>query len=305
MKKIYVLLLTIVSAATSFAQQTISFEASEGYALGNLNEQNGWEVTEGSDGFISNQVISDEKASEGSFSFKNAFEPTFDSQWFPIFGGSKTFEAPADYAYFTISYDVLATAKQGSDFEFVLFAIDQNEEFVPVAGVGIENRGMIYLIKDTDYDFDYAEAEWTANQWVNVKIEVTTDVIKYYINNVLQQTIPNFTQLNIVGCNMLHNNYGADAYYDNFVITTENLATTTFDKSDFSVYPNPVMSELSIKLPANTTITKAVIYNLAGQQVLQSNQAQNIDVSALPSGAYFLKATTTNGGSFTKKIIKK
>jgi len=304
MKKIYIFLLTMVSATTSFAQQIISFEASEGYALGTLNEQNGWEVTEGSDGFISNQIVSNERASNGSFSFKNAFEPTFDSQWFPIFGGSKTFETPVDYTNFAISYDVLATATLGSDFEFVLFAIDQNDEFVPVAGVGIENRGMIYLTKDKDYDFDYAEAEWTANEWVNVKIEVTANEIKYYINNVLQQSIPNFTQLNIVGFNMLHNNYGADAYYDNFVITTQNLATAGFDKSDFSVYPNPVTSELSVLLPANEIIAEAVIYNLAGQQVLQSNQ-NHIDVRSLPSGTYFLKATTTNGTSFSRKVIKK
>jgi len=304
MKKNYFLLLAIVSVNALFAQQNISFETSEGYTLGSLNEQNGWEVTLGSDGFLSNQVVSDEKASEGSFSFKNAFEPTFDDQWFPIFGGSKIFDTPIDYANFTISYDVLATAKLGSDFEFILFAINENEEFTPVAGVGIENRGMIYLTKDENYDFDYAEAVWNANEWVNVKIEVSTNEIKYYINNVLQQTIPNFSQLNIAGFNMLHNNYGADAYYDNFVITTGNLATTTFDKADFSVYPNPVASELSIQLPVNTIIAEAVIYNLAGQQVLQSNQ-NHIDVCSLPSGAYFLKATATNGAAFTRKIIKK
>lgn len=54
----------------AWSQQTISFETSEGYALGDLNGQNGWTVTESSDGFITNQVITDEKSKDGNYSFK-------------------------------------------------------------------------------------------------------------------------------------------------------------------------------------------------------------------------------------------
>jgi hypothetical protein len=304
MKNIYTLLLTLASTFT-FAQQSISFESSEGFQLGTLNQQNGWEVTEGSDGFVTNQVVTNEQASQGTYSFKNAYESDFDFQFFPIFGASKTFDTPADFNNFTISYDIFVTQTQGSDFEFTLFAIDENEEFVPVAGVGIENRGFIYTIKSVDYDFDYAEAEWTPNQWINVKIEVTANQIKYYINDVLQNTVANFTQLNIVGINMLHNNYGADAYYDNFIITTGNLGNKSADGSVFSIYPNPAENSISIVLPANTEIAELSIYNLTGQKVLQSNQSQNINITALASGTYFLKATTTNGAQFTKKIMKK
>lgn len=303
MKNFYTLLLTFVSA-TTFAQQSISFETSEGYQLGTLNQQNNWEVTEGADGFLLNQVISNEKASEGSFSFKNAHEPDFQDQWLPIFGASKTFETPLEYSDFTISYDVLATAKLGSDFEFTIFAIDENEEYAPIAGVGIENRGMIYLIKDVNYGFDYAEAEWTPNEWVNIKIEVSTDEIKYYINNVLEKTMENFTKLNAVGLNMLHNNYGNDAYYDNFVITTGSLSTKPFEDVSYSVYPNPAQNTISITLPTNIEVSEVAIYSIAGQKVLQTNDSQNIDISQLAIGTYFLKGNTTDGTSFTKKIIK-
>jgi len=303
MKKSYFLFLAFASSLT-FAQSVISFESSEGYQLGTLHQQNGWEVTEGSDGFIQNQTITNAMSSEGSYAFKNAYEPSFDFQWFPIFGGSKVFAIPVDYSNFTISYDVLATEKLGSDFEFTLFAINQNEEYVPVAGVGIENRGMIYLIKDENYDFDYANMGWTENQWVNIKIEVTANEVKYYINNVLANTIPNFTQLNIAGFNMLHNNYGADAYYDNFVITSTALGVKPFENAAVAVYPNPAQKQLSIALPANEKVSEVGIFNLSGQKVLTTDESQNIDVSALANGTYFLKATTNNGGSFTKKIIK-
>jgi len=304
MKKIYTLFLAFTSAA-AFAQQTISFETSEGYQPGTLNQQNGWEVTEGSGGFLLNQVISNEKASAGSFSFKNAFEPSFNDQFLPIFGASKIFDVPQGFANFTITYDVLATEQQGSDFEFTLFAIDGNEEYVPVAGVGIENRGYIYLIKDVNYGIHYAEAEWTPNQWVAIKIEVTADEIKYYVNNVLEKTIDNYTDLEIAGFNMLHNNYGGNAYYDNFAITSGSLGTTPVENPSFAVYPNPVQATVSIALPSNTALAEAAFYTITGQKVLQTDRSENIDISALAAGTYFLKGSTTDGTSFAKKIIKR
>lgn len=303
MKKIYIMLMALTSSLT-FAQQTISFETTEGFQLGTLNTQNGWEVTEGTDGFITNQVITNEHASNGTYSFKNGDEPGFDFQWFPIFGASKTFETPLDHTNLTVSYDVKATALNGSDFEFVLYSIDANDEFVPVAGVGIENRGFIYLIKNADYDFDYAEAEWTPNEWVNIKIEISATEIKYYVDNVLQSTIANFTQLDVLGVNMLHNNYGNDAYYDNLVITNSDLGTTPFGQNSLAVYPNPAKDVVSLALPINTEVKEVVVYNVTGQEVLRTNQTENISISELATGTYFLKATTTNGASLTKKILK-
>lgn len=304
MKKIYTGLFALTSLF-ALAQQTISFESAEGYQLGTLNLQNGWEVSEGSDGFLQNQVISTEKAFEGIYSFKNSYEPDFDFQWLPIFGASKTFAEPADYTEFTISYDIMVTDTLGSDFEFTLFAIDENDEYAPVAGVGIENRGMVYLIKDVNYGIEYADSEWLPNEWINVRIEVTATEIKYYINNVLEQTLPNFTELDIVGFNMLHNNYGYDAYYDNIVITNATLSTKPLETVSIAIYPNPTFNSLSLEVPTNVEISGIEIFNLTGQNVLQTKQTQNIDISQLASGTYFLKATDANGASFTKKILKK
>ena len=304
MKKIYILLLTITSSIT-FAQQSISFESSEGYSTGTIHGQNGWTVTEGSGGFIQNQVITNEHASNGTFSFKNAYEPSFGDQWFPIFGAVKTFETPLDHTNITVSYDVKASAKNGADFEFVLYSIDANDEFTPVAGVGIENRGFIYVIKNTNYGFDYAAAEWTPNVWVNIKIEISATEIKYYVNNVLQNTVANFTQLDVLGFNMLHNNYGNDAYYDNFVITSNSLNVNPFEGKEIAVYPNPANDLISISGLNETEMNQVSLYNLTGQLILQTNQTQNINVGHLASGTYFLKAINSDGNTMTKKIIKK
>ena len=303
MKKIYILLLSAISSF-GFAQETISFEAAEGFVLGSIHLQNGWEVTEGSTGFIQNQVITNSESSNGSFSFKNANEPSFGDQFFPIFGAVKTFATPLDHTNLTFSYDVKASAKNGADFELVLYAVDADDIFVPVAGVGIENRGFIYTIKNSSYGFDYAAAEWTPNVWVNIKIELSATEIKYYVNNVLQNTVANYTQLDVLGFNMLHNNYGNDAYYDNFVISSTSLSTTPFQEQNVSVYPNPAQNVLSVSAPNETQITQVSIYNVTGQEVLKTNQTQNINVSALAAGTYFMKVTSANGTTMTKKLIK-
>ncbi len=301
MNKLYTLAAAFLTTL-AFAQQNISFEASEGFTLGTIHNQNGWQVTEGSDGFITNQIITDETASQGTFSFKNADEPSFSDQFFPIFGAVKTFDTPADFNNFTVSYDVKANMKLGSDWEFTLYAINAEEEFVPVAGIGIENRGFIYMIKDINYGFEYAATEWVLNEWTNIKIEVTAENIKYYVNNQVQGTFPNTTSLDILGFNMLHNNYGGDAFYDNFQITTGPLSTQDFSKMSVAIYPNPATNSVSIS--SELDIVSVEIFTLNGQKVLETAKSSNIDVSNLSQGMYLLLATDISGNKTTKKLLK-
>lgn len=304
MKYIYTLALTFMATIAVAQQQTISFETSEGFQLGTIHEQNDWEVTTVNDNFLLNQVISDEKATNGDYSFKNAYETGINSVPIPILGVSKVFETLMDYNNFTISYNVLATAKLGSNFEFVLFAIAPNDQYVPVGGVGLKNTGFFYTIKDVNYGIDDNQAEWIPNEWFNVKIEVNTTEIKYYINNELVKTYENFTEMDIAGINILHDNVAADAYYDNIVITSGNLNTDSFSASSYSVYPNPAQNIVSIALPNNVELSEVAIYNITGQKVLQSSDSKDIDISQLATGTYLLKGNTINGASFTKKIIK-
>lgn len=306
MKRFFTLLLLIISQSI-FSQQIISFEESEGYTLGNLNNQNEWEVTEGSDGILTNQVISDEQAQDGVFSFKNAFEPDYDFQWLPIFGAAKALDTPLSYENLTISYDVLVTEQLGADFEFTAYGIE-NEEFTPVMGVGIENQGQIYVIISEDYDFNYLDGiTWNINQWYNIKAEISTTEIKYYIDNELVYTGSNFSQLDISGINMLHNNYGGDAYYDNITFAEEELTTNTITKNSFVVYPNPVKDNIKLNTPKNEVIHSVEIISMGGQKVLNkklTNSNRSLNLSNLANGTYILKVNT-NENTYHKRIIKK
>ena len=191
----------------------------------------------------------DEEASDGTYAFKNAYESGFDFQWLPIFGAAKNFDSPKSYEDFTFSYDVLVTETNGADFEVTLYGIDANDDFVPVAGIVMEYQGFIYTIDNINYSAFYIEdATWTPNTWLNVKIEVTASELKYYLNDVLAYTRSNFTSVAILGFNMLHNNYGGNAYYDNFSFESGTLSVDDFeDASALRIYPNPVANELQIK----------------------------------------------------------
>lgn len=307
MKNFYFLALFVLCSNLTLAQTHISFEADEGFELGSIHDQNGWEVTESeSNGYIENQVITDDFSSDGDYSFKNGYEPDYDWQYFPIFGATQLFDDPIDYTEgFTLSYDVMVTDQLGSDFEFVLFAADESGEWTPIAGVGTENRGYFYLIKDADYDFEYAEIEWEPNEWNTIKIEVSEDTIDYYINDELEYSVANFSHLDILGFNMLHNNYGEDAYYDNFVFEAGGLGVESLTNNGFTFYPNP--AEQVIHLEGDNTMQGAVIsvHNLLGQEVIRTTYSDQLDVSSLASGTYLLKAEKVSGETQTRKLIKK
>ena len=309
MKKIYTLLF-IASITTTQAQQIYSFETSEGYVLGNLNKQNGWEVSEAGDGkIINNQIVTNELASDGMYSFKNGDQTDYGDQWFPIMGASKAFEKSVDYKNFTITFDAYVNKRNGADFEFTLYTINtETDEFYPVAGFGMENRGYLYVVKDINYGFDYADdaKDWPINKWNNFKIEVSESDIKYYLNSKLIYTGNNFTKLNINGFTMLHNNYGGDAYYDNFKITSDNLTTNNINQQELKIYPNPIKDYLGIDANFQNQISSIEIINTLGQVILKENNVTNkIETNNLQAGIYIVKIILKDGKTINRKIIKK
>ena len=85
---------------------------------------------------------------------------------------------------------------------------------------------------------------------------------------------------------------------------TSTLSNENFDKTQFSIYPNPVVNELYIE-SEQAKIDRVEVFTLNGKQILdisfQNNQP--IDVSSLAKGMYLVKVQTDNG-SLTKKLVK-
>ena len=70
----------------------------------------------------------------------------------------------------------------------------------------------------------------------------------------------------------------------------------------FAVYPIPTKNVLSIK--SKTKITKLEIYSKLGQKIKETTENQ-IDISNLTQGLYFVKVQDINGNFGVKKIVKK
>lgn len=86
-----------------------------------------------------------------------------------------------------------------------------------------------------------------------------------------------------------------------FMIALPKLGTSEVNTVKFEVYPNPTTDIINIETKGK--VSSSVLYNMAGQKVLDSDQKQ-INVSSLSKGTYILK-TTIDGKDVTKKIIKK
>ncbi|MEE9350576.1 MAG: T9SS type A sorting domain-containing protein [Flavobacteriaceae bacterium] len=71
---------------------------------------------------------------------------------------------------------------------------------------------------------------------------------------------------------------------------------------DFSVYPIPTQNSLNIK--SKTEITKIEIYSKLGQLLLKETASNEVDISNLSQGLYFVKVEDVNGDFGVKKIIK-
>ncbi|PWK19605.1 cupredoxin domain-containing protein [Xanthomarina spongicola] len=78
------------------------------------------------------------------------------------------------------------------------------------------------------------------------------------------------------------------------ITVVDQLSVDEFDSSSLIMFPNPVITELQIKLPQNMSEGTITFFDLTGKQVL--NQLINsgikelsIDVSQLKSGMYFIK----------------
>jgi ELWxxDGT repeat protein len=85
----------------------------------------------------------------------------------------------------------------------------------------------------------------------------------------------------------------------------ENLGTTDFENSQFSIYPNPTTSKLNLQFPNDKIINKVIIIDVTGKIVLQQNQnTTQINVEKLSAGVYIIKAYLGNE-KFTSKFVKK
>ncbi len=89
-------------------------------------------------------------------------------------------------------------------------------------------------------------------------------------------------------------------------ITTNTEALVT--SSPISVFPNPFYEFLSIETADDgASLEQITLYTLKGKPVIQiqaTKNTQQINLSDLPKGIYFLRLTTKEGYALSRKLIK-
>ncbi|WP_104733927.1 T9SS type A sorting domain-containing protein [Hanstruepera ponticola] len=127
--------------------------------------------------------------------------------------------------------------------------------------------------------------------------------------NDIEITIPNNFANKSVKLIFRHYNCSNQDYLllDDFRVEyTNTLSTVDNEFNDFSIFPNPVVNELSFK--TSQPISSVEIYNILGEQVAKANTNRiinnKIDVSNLTIGNYLVRVKI-NDVSKTYKFIKK
>lgn len=93
-------------------------------------------------------------------------------------------------------------------------------------------------------------------------------------------------------------------HFDNVYFWKAPLASTSFEKSNIQMYPNPANSNITIN--SKDAIENISVYNLLGQEVISqtpNDKSVSIDISNLQVGVYVVKATI-NGIEATSRMIK-
>jgi hypothetical protein len=278
------------------AQTKISFEASEGFSLGDILEQNNsintfWGETTSVE---ETAEVSSEQASEGSNSVKILnYDDTEDAGIYitdlPSFG--KT----------SVSFDVYVPELGGSDNFFILYTADGG-----LVNVDFNYEGTVRIGNYSTLAYEDV-ATYNAGQWNNFRVEIdfTTKETKYFLNNTEVHTgTVVATGTTIDEMDLFIDSFGTDAYFDNVEVKDASLATTEVTKKDiFRVYPNPTVDVVNFDVAGK--VNSVEVYDAAGKLVKTINDgAKTVNVSSLSVGSYVVKVKAENV-VYTKKFIKK
>lgn len=124
-----------------------------------------------------------------------------------------------------------------------------------------------------------------------------------YLTGFSDSTSPN--SISTPGC---HQAMPATVAYDIFLVkffdsgTTGIIETKDFSNSSINIYPNPTKGNLFVSDKNNIEYFEMELTNHLGQTILKTEFKNQIDVSELSNGLYFLKLKSENQ-EITRKII--
>ncbi len=294
-KKVFSLLLTSAFCIGAYSQN-ISFETSEGYVLGDLNNQQNWTYWGGLSP-DTGMVINTASTSGSNSVYVSSNDTTEDCGIRRNITGFNRTEYSFDYKIDDVD---------GSDYFMI---IRDNNDNIVAAFVIDYSDGNLSIYDGTIDDTSNTSTDITPNVWYNFKIviDMTAKTAAYFVNNVSVGTknfLPSITSVNII--DFAYDDYGTGFTVDNIKLLNADLLSTSDVKNSneqLSIYPNPVSDFIHIK--TQDTIRSVEITDAAGRLVLKDSSGRSqLSVAALQQGLYLVKVYTA-GSIFTKKFIKK
>jgi len=173
--------------------------------------------------------------------------------------------------------------------------------------VSLSDNGSIIAIgayKNDGTGFDSGHVRIYQNvsgTWTQIGLDINGEAITDFLGS----TVSLSSDGNIVAIGAPQNNgNGADSghvrVYD---LSAEVLGISDeFVVNNFTIYPNPVTTNLYIKLTNELEFISANLFNYLGKSVLKSTKS-SINVSSVTEGIYFLKVETNKGIGIKKIII--
>lgn len=143
----------------------------------------------------------------------------------------------------------------------------------------------------SNYAFSSCTALTTVNCYIQNPLAIDGNVFGFINLNNCALNVP-------IGSEVA---YEAAAVWTNFNPINGVLATDSFVKNSFSMYPNPSNDSVNISLENNLQVEKVIIYNQLGQ-VVKTATTNVISTSELAKGSYFVEVIT-NEGKATKQLI--
>ena len=304
MKKIYFLLAAcLLNTTLSTAQEFYSFEAEEGYLLGDINNQQGWITTSlGGSDYTAMQVVTEAQAKVGSRSLKIAYDPLATFQPIPIMGAFKSLLTPLDKANFSMSYSIQMTNAPGTNSSIFALSCGSVAEQKLVMEVYFSYDGKILVLENADTEFTVTQiGTWQEGVWYDVAISGGATSVTYSLNGVEKHEgtlLYNMDELRFA-----HDNYSGSAYIDNVNIAHTALGTASYDLAkEWNISPNPVESILNLADLQN--VENLTITDLTGKKLFESNNSlEQIQVDFLSKGIYILTVKTTEA-VISRKFIK-
>ncbi len=286
MKKILLSLGLFVFLSATYAQDT-SFEASEGYQLGEINGQNGWQAIS----FLSEMfTVSNEEASDGNNALKLGLDATGFIPDGTTIGPTRNIAAtlPNTLDTFEISASLYITSTEDSEGEidFNIYGA-AGTETLPGASIALLN-GKVLIVEMSDFSVG---AEVTVQNETFIDLTFQFDFINeetlYYLEDDLIYTGDlNISEITAYG---FYTTGKAVGFVDNITtVINPNLGIQEVDKNAFSHYTK----ENRLYLESSSAMKSVKVYNLNGQEVMSQSLGSTkeiIAVESLSPGVYLAR----------------